>query len=123
MGSCNKPWCGIDGKRCVDCANPPSKRPKRLVIGTPVPGYIWSGQPEYGSRPKGLIMPESKTTLDHIWPDDRFRCQTGDMTDYGFEITIDKRTHEMEIPREKETEETVTVIVRPRATMKDDESV
>jgi hypothetical protein len=59
---------------------------------------------------------ESKTKLFHTYPDEPlFECSTGDMTGEGFEITMDKSTHEFEIPRDRETEDAVTIIVRPKA--------
>jgi hypothetical protein len=60
-------------------------------------------------------MSNSKTKLYHTYADEPpFECSTGDMTDDGLEIILDKRTHELLIPKERETEETVTVIVRPK---------
>lgn len=60
-------------------------------------------------------MSNSKTRLQHTYrTDEPFDCMTGDLSDQGLLIVIDKRTHELVIPKEQETEETVTVIVRPR---------
>lgn len=63
-------------------------------------------------------MPQSKTKLFHVYPDvpgePPFECSTGDMTGQGLEVVIDKRTHELEVLRDGETEEAVTVVVRPR---------
>lgn len=57
----------------------------------------------------------SKTRLKHTCPTEApFDCTKGDMTGEGFLVVVDKRTHELVIPRERETEEAVTVIVRPR---------
>lgn len=60
-------------------------------------------------------MSNSKTRLYHTYADEPpFECSTGGMEGDGLEVVIDKSTHELVIPRERETEETVTVIVRPR---------
>lgn len=60
-------------------------------------------------------MSESKTKLYHLgYTPEPFQCDTGDMSSRGFEIVIDKRTHELVVPKESETEATMTVIVRPR---------
>lgn len=60
-------------------------------------------------------MSNSKTKLYHTYSDEPpFECSTGDMTGDGFEIVLDKRTHELVIPKERETEDAVTVIVRPK---------
>jgi hypothetical protein len=60
-------------------------------------------------------MPESKTRLKHICPTgEPFDCTEGDLSGGGFLVVVDKRTHELVIPRERETEEAVTLIVRPK---------
>lgn len=65
-------------------------------------------------------MSESKTKLVHTGSipggDERFECSTGDMSDRGFEIIVDKQTHELEIATGSETEDSVVVIIRPKGT-------
>ncbi len=58
-------------------------------------------------------MPESKTKLYHTFPSEEpFECMTGDLSEGGLLITVDKRTHELVV--EPEAEETITVRVNPK---------
>lgn len=57
----------------------------------------------------------SKTKLYHTCPtEEPFKCMTGDLSDQGFLVVVDKRTHELLIPKEQETDETLTVLVNPK---------
>lgn len=63
-------------------------------------------------------MPESKTRLKHTCPtEEPFDCTEGDLSDQGFLVIVDKRTHELLIPQERETDETLTVLVNPRVAL------
>ena len=60
----------------------------------------------------------SKTRLMHTCPtEEPFDCTEGDLSDQGFLVVVDKRTHELLIPQERETDQTLTVLVNPRVAL------
>ncbi|MET0650196.1 MAG: hypothetical protein ABW208_26610 [Pyrinomonadaceae bacterium] len=63
-------------------------------------------------------MPKSQTRLMHTCPTEApFDCTEGDLSEEGFLVVVDKRTHELLIPQERETDETLTVLVSPRVAL------